>query len=308
MQKLVDETVLQSLKYIAEHAGQPLTLQDIAEASGYSQYYFSRTFKKSMGISVMEYVRRQNLKLGSEAIIRGKSILEAALDCGYDSHSGFTKAFRKEFGFSPVLLKVMVMQLSELEGGYNMDYIYMERMNVHESKDVLLQKLLEITSQNSRNYDAEVLEYAYSFADQAYRGMKRYSGDEYITHLLNVAILLSSMEADENLVIAGLMCDIFDKTEVSPEEVEHSFDGGIKELLWKMRMFDAEAVDKNTDEAVWIIKLAERLHNMRTVNFMEKEVRRQKAVETIHFFLPLAVKLGNQKLTEELNDLALFYL
>lgn len=99
-EKLELKTIMQnSLKFIERNINESITAEDVAKNAGYSLYYYSRVFKKQMGLSIMEYVKERRLIRASEGITNGKKIIEVALNYGYQSHSGFTKAFKNKFGF-----------------------------------------------------------------------------------------------------------------------------------------------------------------------------------------------------------------
>lgn len=299
--------IVDCLKFIDNNLCEPLDLDSISRHTGYSKYYFARAFKQFIGLSVMEYVKRRKLTFASADLLDEGKIIEVALKYGYDSPGGFTKAFHKEFGFSPSMLRTMKLHLSLLGGDYNMNHLFLDRMDIHLSKETLFAKLLEFVRTNHLGYDIKKLEKAYAFACKAYDGITRYSGDEYVTHPLNVAIILAYLEAPEEVVISGMMCDILTKTNTAASALEKEFPDTVRDLLSRIASFDKDSLSAAEEEDVLMIKLAERLHNMRTVEFLDKNIQKRKAKETIEFFVPFASKLGNVKLTEELNDLALKY-
>lgn len=299
--------ILGSLKYIEKNINEPLIAQDIAKNAGYSLYYFSRMFKKQMGISIMEYVKERKLIKASEEIANGKKIIDAALDYGYQSHSSFTKAFKNKFGFSPTLLRAFRFQINCLGGNCNMSHAFMKSTDVHAAKEDLFEFLVATINENKLECDKQKLKKAYEFACKAHNGKKRYSGDDYVTHPINVAILLSEMEAAEEAVIAGLLHDIIlEKTNISLEEVGNEFSNRIVDIIKGVTYFNENR--DIADEDVIMVKLAERLHNMRTIEFMNESRWREKAKETIDIFSPIAAKLNNEKLMAELNDLSVKYI
>lgn len=298
--------IAEAIKYIDKNLDQPIDLEDICGHIGYSKYYFSRKFKQYMGLSVMEYVRRCRLAKASEEIIDGRRILDIALSYGWQSHAGFTKAFRQEYGFSPAFLKGMSMQIKNL-GGNAMEQIFLRQIEEHADKETLYAILKEELQNAYIQINMAGLDKIYSYACKAYEGIERYSGDPYITHTLNTAIILAQMEAGERVIKAGLLCDIFRKTAVTAETLPADMDPKLKALLIRLENFDAEHIQWE-DEEVIIIKLAQRLHNMRTITYMEETVRNKKARETLSMFLPAAEKLGNKRLLVELNNLSLKYL
>ena len=151
----------------------------------------------------MEYVRKRRLIRASEDILGGRKVLDAALDWGYQSHSGFTKAFTGEFGFPPALLRGFRMQMTEIQGGNAMSHVFLEQTGGHESKEELYDRLWASIEEHGLDYERGRIEKAYEFACRAHEGQKRYSGDEYVTHPINVAILLTEMEGDEDTVVSG---------------------------------------------------------------------------------------------------------
>lgn len=300
-------TIFNSLKYIEANINEPITLDDIAKNAGYSLYYFSRIFRRQMGLSIMEYVKERRLIKASEEIADGKKIIDVALDCGYQSHSGFTKAFKNKFGFSPVLLKAFKFQINFIGGNCNMSHAFMKNIDVHSTKEELFRLLVITINENKLEYDKEKIKKAYEFACKAHNGKKRYSGDDYVTHPINVAILLSEMEASEEAVIAGLVHDtILEKNNIFLNEAKNMFSERIMKIITEVTKFDDNK--DITDEDVIIVKLADRLHNMRTIEFIDEIRWKEKAKETLEMFLPMASKLNNGKVMAELNDLSVKYI
>jgi len=119
------EHIKHILKYIEEHLEEELSCSILAKEAGYSEYYFIRSFKSYVGITVMEYIGKRRLVKASEDILEGTKILDVALKYGWQSHSGFTKAFQREFGFSPSLLRTMNVSIKSL-GGTTMNHVFLE--------------------------------------------------------------------------------------------------------------------------------------------------------------------------------------
>lgn len=299
--------VFDSLKYIEKNINESITAEDIAKKAGYSLYYFSRMFKKQMGLSIMEYVKERRLIKASEEIVNGRKIIDVALEYGYQSHSGFTKAFKNKFGFSPALLRAFRFQINCLGGNCNMSHVFMSRTNIHATKEELYEILKNIISENMLEYNLEKIERAYEFACTAHKGEERYSGDDYVTHPINVAIILSEMGASEEAVIAGLLHDIdFEKGNMSIDNVAAEFSVRIAKIITRVKMFNIN--ESIIDEDVIMVKLADRLHNMRTIEFMDETRWKEKAKETLDIFSPIAAKLNNEKVIAELNDLSMKYI
>lgn len=297
--------VNQALKYIDEHLEEPLLVQDIARFAGYSEYHFARIFRSHMNVSVMEYVTRRRLIKASEDIINGEKIIDAAFKYGWQSHSGFTKAFKKEFGFYPAFLRAMLIEIQNL-GGSVMNHVFLESTKQNATKEELFEILQAKVAKNGIEIMPEELKKVYNCACKAYEGVKRYSGDEYVTHLLNVAIVLTELDAEPNVIMAGMFCDVAKKGVVPLETLKEELSLEVYDIISQVQAFDTDAAD-NSEEAV-LIKLAERLHNMRTIEFMQEEKQEIKAKETLELFMPLARRLGNKKLIDELNDISMKYL
>ncbi|MGY0371984.1 HD domain-containing protein [Clostridium sp. JNZ J1-5] len=295
-----------SLKFIEKNINESITIEDVAKDAGYSLYYFSRVFKKQMGLSVMEYVKERRLIKASEEISNGNKIMDVALNYGYQSHSGFTKAFKNKFGFSPVLLRALSFQIKCLGGNYNMDHVFMKSTAIHASKEELYKLLVIAINDNSLKYEQKKIRKAYELACIAHNGKKRYSGDDYVTHSINVAILLLELGASEEAIIAGLLHDVLqEKSNAWLEEIKKVFSDRIVTIIKNVTKFTGD--EAAIDEDVIMVKLAERLHNMRTIEFMDKGRWKEKAKETIDIFSPIAAKLNNEKVMAELNDLSLRY-
>ncbi len=294
--------------YIENNLSEPIDLETIAGNIGYSPYHFSRLFKSYMGISVMDYVKHRKLIKASDNILNGAKIIDVAIGNGYESHSGFTKAFKNEFGFSPSLLRAIKLQLDCINGGNAMKHVFMKQMDIHATKEELYEVLTQAIKEKRLGYSIDRIEKGYEFACETYKGIKRYSGDEYITHPLNVAIILVEMETEVDVVIAGMLCDAMLKTGLSEAKIADETTDKVKDILMQAKQFDARSIDDIMMEEVVLLKLAERLHNMRTVEFMDEKERKEKAEETLKLFIPICNKVGNSKLRSELNDLALKYM
>ncbi len=307
----MDEAILTgSIRYIETNLKEKINVSLIAGSVGYSEYHFSRLFHEAMGCSVMEYVRKRRIYRASEDIIDGKKIIDAAYEYGWQSHNSFTRAFKAEYGFPPSFLRAMYMTLAS--GGMKMGQITCVRLSEDLTKEELLVKLRETLSENAVAYDEKELSRMYALCCQVYDGMRRYSGSEYVTHPLHVAILLADMGAEENVVYAGMFCDARKKTEeknlpISKEIVSKEI---FSKEIWNLinTVNTCEDLGEIKDERAVLIKLAERLHNMRTVEFMDEDRAGIKARETFDVFLPMARKLKNEKLVSELNDLSVKYI
>ncbi len=173
--------------------------------------------------------------------------------------------------------------------------------------------------------DLSMIEKAYSIADKAHEGQNRKSGEPYIIHPLSVAIILADLEMDKETICAGLLHDVVEDTVMTSEQIKESFgedvellvDGVTKLSQLSLEADKVEVQGENLrkmflamakDIRVIIIKLADRLHNMRTLKYMKPEKQKEKARETMEIYAPLAQRLGISKIKIELDDLALKYL
>ncbi len=181
----------------------------------------------------------------------------------------------------------------------------------------------EITGPES-NLDRTLIQKAYEFAKKAHAGQKRVSGDAYLTHLVGVADILDELHMDSVTIAAGLLHDILEDTTVTYDELKAEFGEEIANLVEGVTKLSnqqfqdaalrqAESTRKMMiamakDVRVILIKLADRTHNMRTLDFLSPERRQKMARETLDIYAPLAHRLGIAKIKSELEDLCLRYL
>ncbi|MGB9810384.1 MAG: RelA/SpoT family protein, partial [Dictyoglomus turgidum] len=186
---------------------------------------------------------------------------------------------------------------------------------------ILLQELLE---QGKEKYSSENLKRAFIFAENAHKGQVRKSGEPYITHPVEVAKILMNLGMEETVVIAGLLHDVLEDTNVTKEEIEKEFGKDVLSLveaitkLEKLSFYPTEAyraqnlrkmfIAMAKDIRVIIIKLADRLHNMQTLQYHEEEKQKRIAKETLEIYAPLAHRLGVWDIKWRLEDLAFRYL
>jgi guanosine-3',5'-bis(diphosphate) 3'-pyrophosphohydrolase len=189
-----------------------------------------------------------------------------------------------------------------------------------ERMEQFLEELLLINP----NYDIEPLKRAYCKAEQVHEGQLRKSGEDYIIHPLAVVKILANLGMDENTLIAGLLHDTVEDTPYTQEDLKKDFgeevallvDGVTKlgSLVYENKEErQAENLRKmflamSKDIRVLIIKLADRLHNLRTINYMNEEQIRDKCKETLEIYAPLASRLGIFTMKFELEDIALKHL
>jgi GTP diphosphokinase / guanosine-3',5'-bis(diphosphate) 3'-diphosphatase len=184
-----------------------------------------------------------------------------------------------------------------------------------------LQTLIEEIPKYQPGADLAVLERAYSFSERSHRGQQRASGEPYVSHPLEVAGLLVGFKMDVTTVTAGLLHDVLEDTGATKAELEREFGKEIAELvdgvtkLGKLAFSSREErqaenfrkmlVAMARDLRVLMIKLADRLHNMRTLEYLTVDKARKIAQETLDIYAPLAHRLGMAKVKAELEDLAL---
>ena len=188
-------------------------------------------------------------------------------------------------------------------------------------------RINEITDKVSTyidNPDLDLIQRAYVFSAQAHDGVVRRSGEPYISHPMNVAYLLADMQLDEATVAAGLLHDTVEDTDTSVDEIEEMFGSDVADIVDGVTKisqmdFESKAVQQAEnirklilamaeDIRVLMVKLADRLHNMRTLEFMKPVKQRLIAQETQDIYAPLANRLGLHRVKTELEDLCLRYL
>ena len=172
--------------------------------------------------------------------------------------------------------------------------------------------------------EISIVKKAYEYADTLHQNQYRQSGEPYITHPLNVAYILADMHADRNTICAGLLHDTLEDTSITKEDISHDFSQDIANLvdgvtkLAKMNFSTKQEQNyANTrkiitgitdDVRIIIIKLADRLHNMRTLEFKNEFKQKENSIETMEIFIPLAYLIGAYRIKSELEDISLKYL
>ena len=198
-------------------------------------------------------------------------------------------------------------------------------MHDFTSPEVLYQELIKSVKKYHPSTDISMIEKAYKVASEAHKDQKHKSGEPYIIHPLCVAIILADLELDKETIVAGLLHDAVEDTWMTYEEVEKEFgsevallvDGVTKlgQLSYSKDKVEVQAENLRKmflamakDIRVILIKLADRLHNMRTLQYMRPEKQQEKARETMDIYAPIAMRLGISKIKVELDDLSLKYL
>ncbi len=174
--------------------------------------------------------------------------------------------------------------------------------------------------------DISLIEKAYNVANEAHKNQLRKSGEPYIIHPLYVAIILADLEMDKETIVAGILHDVVEDTIMTYDEIAEVFGTDVANLVdgvTKLSRLEFAGGDKLEEQAenlrkmflamakdirVIMIKLADRLHNMRTLKHMRPEKQQEKARETLDIYAPIAQRLGISKIKVELDDLSLKYL
>jgi len=202
-----------------------------------------------------------------------------------------------------------------------------------QSPEELYKELLSRVVKYHPSSDVSLIERAYQFASNAHIDQKRKSGEPYIIHPLYVANILADMELDKESIVAGLLHDVIEDTDMTAEVITNEFGEEVSSIvdgvtkLQNIMLPPDRADDKKTDRMeiqaenlrkmflamakdirVILIKLADRLHNMRTLQHQKPESQQRVARETLEIYAPLAERLGISKIKVELDDLSLKYL
>jgi guanosine-3',5'-bis(diphosphate) 3'-pyrophosphohydrolase len=181
-------------------------------------------------------------------------------------------------------------------------------------------ELVDRVRKYNPNADEDLLNRAYVYAMKAHGAQKRASGDPYFTHPLEVAAILTDLKLDDATIVAAVLHDTIEDTSSTREEIDHLFGreiGALVDGLTKLKKLDL--VSKRAEQAenfrklllaiaddvrVLVVKLADRLHNMRTLHFVPPEKRARIAEETLDIYAPLAGRMGMQHMRDELENLS----
>jgi GTP diphosphokinase / guanosine-3',5'-bis(diphosphate) 3'-diphosphatase len=196
-------------------------------------------------------------------------------------------------------------------------------MTVLESRErhqELIDELIETVAAYNKEVDRDLLTRAFTFAARAHEGQQRRSGEDFINHPWGAAKICAELRLDEQTIAAALLHDVVEDTETDIKEVRDEFGDEIAQLvegvtkLTRIQFQSREQAEAENyrkmivamaqDVRVILIKLADRLHNMRTIEYLGKQKQVQKAKETLEVYAPLAHRLGINKLKWELEDLA----
>lgn len=198
------------------------------------------------------------------------------------------------------------------------------RIDFSHEGDLGIEELARRVKNYHANANLDLLRKAYEFAELHHRPQKRSSGEPYIIHPLNVAATLIKLQMDLDSIIGGLLHDVVEDCDVSEEEIVKEFGRGIADIvigctkISKIKFktkeesqaenFRKMVVAMAKDIRVIIVKLADRMHNMLTLQYVSKEKQVNKAQETLDIYVPLASRLGINSVKSELEDLCLRFL
>ena len=194
------------------------------------------------------------------------------------------------------------------------------------SGKIRIEEILSRVERYRPELDEDLLRHAYVFAATHHQGQVRRSGEAYMVHPLTVAWILAEMELDEVAIAVGLLHDILEDTDITAEELDEEFGGEVTRLveaLTKISGFESSFASREATEAenfrrlllastddvrVILVKLADRLHNMRTLGFLDRDRRVAIARETLDIYAPIANRLGIGSIKGEMEDLCFRYL
>ena len=193
-----------------------------------------------------------------------------------------------------------------------------------EIQEMTIEDVINTTKKNNRKSDSKLIRKVYNYAKAHHEGQLRKSGEPYIIHPVQVAYILSTLGLDDSTICAALLHDVVEDTEITKQDLENEFGEEIAELvdgvtkLSKLQYASMEEqqvenyrkmfLAMGKDIRVILIKLADRLHNMRTLKYLTRDRQIANANETMELYAPLANRLGMYSLKWELEDLAFKYL
>ncbi|EQC49553.1 putative GTP diphosphokinase [Bacteriovorax sp. BSW11_IV] len=199
-----------------------------------------------------------------------------------------------------------------------------QQLDFSHERNLTIDEVIKRVESYYPDADFALLRKAYYFAEKAHKGQMRSSGEEYIIHPLNVAATLVKLRMDIDSIAAGFLHDVVEDCDVTPEELEKEFNSEIAQIvvgltkISKIKFktkeesqaenFRKMVVAMAKDLRVIIVKLADRMHNMRTLQYVSDEKQKKIAQETLDIYVPLASRLGINSVKTELEDLCLRFL
>ena len=195
---------------------------------------------------------------------------------------------------------------------------------MNETKEITIQDVIAKRKTHSRKVDSKLILRAYNYAKKYHGEQLRKSGESYIIHPLNVAYILAEIGLDDSTICAALLHDVVEDTEVTDADLRKEFGNEISDMVsgvTKLKLIEFASVQEQQAEnyrkmflamgkdiRVILIKLADRLHNMRTLKYLKRDRQIAIARETMDLYAPLANRLGLYSLKWELEDLGFKYL
>jgi GTP diphosphokinase / guanosine-3',5'-bis(diphosphate) 3'-diphosphatase len=202
--------------------------------------------------------------------------------------------------------------------------LFSQHLDFSHERDLNIDELIRRVKAYMPDADEALLKKGYLFAERSHQGQKRSSGEPYIVHPINVAATLIKLRLDLDSIISGLLHDVVEDCEVEPEEIEKEFGTDIAQIvvgLTKISKIKFKTREENQAEnfrkmvvamakdlRVIMVKLADRMHNMRTLQYVSEEKQKKIAQETLDIYVPLASRLGINSVKGELEDLCLRFL
>lgn len=199
-----------------------------------------------------------------------------------------------------------------------------EKSNTFHTPEELFQALEKSVLENNPTADMGRIHAAYECARLAHSGQKRKDGSEYVTHTISAASICVEMGLDEDSIVAALLHDCIEDTSLTHDDIAKQFGADVAELVEGVTKLTRVQYTSKEDEQmenmrkmlmamsrdirVILIKIADRLHNMRTMDYQTPEKQRTKSLETMEIYAPIAHRLGMQRVKWELEDLSLLYL
>ena len=199
-----------------------------------------------------------------------------------------------------------------------------EHKNNIQDPDVLFEALVKKINENTHNMDLGRIRAAYDMARMAHSGQKRRDGSPYVTHCIAAADISVDIGLDEDSIIAALLHDVIEDTSLTHEDIARQFGSVVADIVEGVtKLTRVQYTSKEDEQAenlrkmllamakdirVILIKIADRLHNMRTMAWQSPEKQKSKSLETMEIYAPIAHRLGMQRAKWELEDLSLQYL
>lgn len=216
-------------------------------------------------------------------------------------------------------------KIQELEMKLHKDHRGVISTSDFQDPEAIYKRMIQRIRMYHPNTDISMIEKAYHFAADKHKDQKRKSGEPYIIHPLCVGLILADLELDKETITAGILHDVVEDTDTSVEDISREFSYEVALLVDGVTKLGQLDYDKDKVEVqaenlrkmflamakdirVILIKLADRLHNMRTLRYMTPAKQKEKAKETMEIYAPLAQRLGISKVKIELDDLSLRYL